>query len=87
MEDPYLGEIRMLVCNHAPTDFIPCDGRTLRLIQHTALYSLLGDRFGGDGRNSFAIPNIAPLSDVGPYFYIAYRGQFPMRECWDSGGF
>ena len=58
MSEPFLGEIRTFGGNFAPTGWAPCDGRLLPIQQYTALFSLLGTTFGGDGRVNFALPDL-----------------------------
>jgi microcystin-dependent protein len=67
MSDPFIGEIRAFAFNYAPYGWATCDGQILNIVQNTALYSLLGTYFGGDGRTTFGLPNLsgrAPM-DVG----------------------
>ena len=64
MSDPFVGEIRMFGFNFAPRGWAFCDGQILPISQNTALFSLLGTTYGGDGRSNFALPNLqgsAPL--------------------------
>src|SRR5512141_2185686 len=64
MTDPFLAEIRIFAGNFAPTGWAMCDGQILPITQNTALFSLLGTTYGGDGRSTFALPNLqgaAPL--------------------------
>jgi microcystin-dependent protein len=58
MSDPYVGEIRMFAGNFAPQSWAVCDGRLLPIQQNTALFSLLGTAYGGDGKTSFGLPNL-----------------------------
>jgi microcystin-dependent protein len=55
---PFLGQILLFPFGYAPRDFAPCRGEVLSISQNTALFSLLGIRFGGDGRATFALPNL-----------------------------
>lgn len=57
-QDPYLGEIRIFTYNFVPLDWLPCEGQTLNISQNTALYSLLGTQFGGDGKTTFKLPDL-----------------------------
>src|SRR5438093_842772 len=70
MSDYFLGEIRPFAGNFAPTGWALCNGQLLPIAQNTALFSLLGTTYGGDGRVTFALPNVqdsAPLGmDHGP---------------------
>lgn len=58
MSDQYVGEIRMFSGNYAPQDWHFCDGTLLPISQYAALYSLIGTVYGGDGVNSFALPDL-----------------------------
>lgn len=58
MSDPFIGEIRIFAIQYNPYGWLPCDGRTLNVQQFTALSALLGNTYGGDGRNTFALPNL-----------------------------
>lgn len=58
MSEPFLGEIRTFAGNFAPTNWALCDGRLLSIAQYTALFSLLGTTYGGDGKVTFALPNL-----------------------------
>lgn len=57
MSDPFLGEIKLLPFAYAPQGWALCNGAILPISSNTALYSLLGTRFGGDGKTTFALPN------------------------------
>ena len=57
MSDPFVAEIRIFACNFAPTGWASCDGQLLPISQNTALFSLLGTFYGGDGKSTFALPN------------------------------
>jgi microcystin-dependent protein len=58
MADPFLGEIRAFGFNWPATGWALCDGSILQINQHAALASLLGNTFGGDGRTTFALPDL-----------------------------
>lgn len=76
----YLGEIRTYSFSFAPPHFVPCDGRLLNVYEYELLYSLLETTFGGDGVETFGVPNIPPMSENGPYFYICWAGTFPFAD-------
>jgi microcystin-dependent protein len=65
MSDQFLGEIRMVGFNFAPTGWALCNGQILPLSQNTALFSLLGTTYGGDGRSTFALPNFQARAPLG----------------------
>jgi microcystin-dependent protein len=56
--DPFVGEIRVVGFNFAPTGWAQCNGQLLPISQNTALFSLLGTYYGGDGKSTFALPNL-----------------------------
>jgi microcystin-dependent protein len=64
MASPFVAEIRIFPFNFAPVGWALCNGQTMPINQNTALFSLLGTTFGGDGKTTFALPNLqgsAPL--------------------------
>lgn len=62
--DPYLGEIRIFAGNYAPSGWALCDGTLLSVAQNSALYSIIGALYGGDGRTTFALPNFQGCAPV-----------------------
>lgn len=58
MSEPFLAEVRMVGFNFAPRGHAQCDGQILPINQNQSLYSLLGTTYGGDGRTSFALPDL-----------------------------
>lgn len=58
MAEPFIGEIRMVGFNFAPTGWALCDGQLLSIAQNTALFSLLGTFYGGNGTTTFALPDL-----------------------------
>jgi microcystin-dependent protein len=59
MTQPYIGEIQLFGFNFAPVDWAFCNGATLSVSQNTALYSLIGTLYGGNGQTTFQLPNLA----------------------------
>ena len=66
MADPFVAEIRMFPFNFAPKGWAFCDGQLLPLSQNTALFSLLGTVYGGDGKSTFALPDLQGRSAMHP---------------------
>jgi len=64
MSEPFLGEIRIFGFYFAPKDWAQCDGQALPISQNQALFSLLGTTYGGDGRTSFALPDLRSRTPV-----------------------
>lgn len=62
---PYLGQISMFAGNFAPRGWAKCEGQLLAISQHQALFSLLGTIYGGDGRTSFALPDLRGRTPIG----------------------
>jgi microcystin-dependent protein len=58
MAEPFLGEIRMFASNFAPSGWALCNGQVLSIAQNTALFSLLGTFYGGNGTSTFALPDL-----------------------------
>lgn len=82
MADPFVAEIRIFPFNFAPRGWAFCDGQLIPISQNTALFSLLGTTYGGDGRSTFALPDLQGRSPMHP-------GQGPglsPRYLGDSGG-
>lgn len=65
MSAPFLGEIKMFAGNFAPRGYAMCDGQLLAISQNTALFSLLGTFYGGNGTSNFALPNLQNSVPVG----------------------
>jgi len=66
MSDPFVAEIRMFAGNFAPVGWALCNGQLLPLSQNTALFSLLGTTYGGDGKSTFALPNLQDSAPMHP---------------------
>src|ERR1700719_4828517 len=82
MSNPFVAEIRIFTGNFAPTGWALCNGQLMPISQKTALFSLLGTSSGGDGKSTFALPNLqgsAPMQ----------AGQGPglsLRDLGETGG-
>lgn len=63
----YLGEISMYAFTFAPLDWLNCNGGLIAISQNESLFSLLSDKFGGDGRTTFGLPNMNSRAPVGAY--------------------
>ncbi len=80
--NPFIGEIIMFAGNFAPRGWALCDGQLLPVAQHTALFSLLGTNYGGDGRTTFGLPDLRGRAPI-------HAGQGPGltdRRLGHSGG-
>jgi microcystin-dependent protein len=66
MSDPFIAEIRIMATNFAPTGWAFCNGQLLPIAQYTALFTLLGTTYGGNGQTDFALPNL--------------QGHLPMQQ-------
>jgi microcystin-dependent protein len=66
MSDPFVAEIRIFPFNFAPKGWAFCDGQLLPISQNTALFSLLGTTYGGDGKSTFALPDLQGSVPVQP---------------------
>jgi microcystin-dependent protein len=82
MSDAYIGEIRMVGFNFAPVGWALCNGQLLPISQNTALFSIIGTYYGGDGRTNFALPNLQASAPLGAGQGV---GLTP-RSLGESGG-
>ena len=71
MSSPFLAEVRIFPFNYAPRGWAFCNGQTLALSQNTALFSLLGTTYGGNGQSNFQLPNL--------------QGSFPIQSGQGTG--
>jgi microcystin-dependent protein len=78
MADPFVAEIRVFPFNFAPKGWAWCDGQLLPLSQNTALFSLLGTTYGGNGKSNFALPDLQGRAAMHP-------GQGPGLSLHDLG--
>jgi len=76
--EPFFGEVKYFAGNFAPEGWAFCQGQMMSIANNTALFSLLGANFGGDGRTTFALPKIEDLN--GCKAIIAIRGVYPNRS-------
>jgi microcystin-dependent protein len=82
MSDPFLAEIRIFAGNFAPKDWATCNGQLMAISQNTALFSLIGTYFGGNGVSTFGLPNMAGSAAV-----AAGNGSgLTPRDLGESGG-
>lgn len=72
MSSPFVAEIRVFAFNFAPTGWAFCNGQLLPISQNTALFSLLGTNYGGDGKSTFQLPDL--------------QGRAPMHAGYGSNG-
>ena len=78
--ESFIGQIELFPYNCAPQYWAACEGQLLPISQNTALFSLLGVNFGGDGKTTFALPDLrnkAPIPNTA--YYIALNGIYPSR--------
>jgi microcystin-dependent protein len=78
MADPFVAEIRIFPFNFAPKGWAWCDGQLMPISQNTALFSLLGTTYGGDGKSTFALPDLQGHAPMHP-------GQGPGLSLHDLG--
>jgi microcystin-dependent protein len=78
MADPFVAEIRIFPFNFAPKGWAFCNGQLLPISQNTALFSLLGTTYGGDGKSTFALPDLQGRAPMHP-------GQGPGLSLHDLG--
>jgi microcystin-dependent protein len=78
MSEPFLAEVRIFPYNFAPRGWAFCDGQLLAIAQNTALFSLVGTIYGGNGITTFALPNLQGRTPIG-------QGQGPGLSSYEVG--
>ena len=76
--EPMLGEVALVALDFAPKGYMDADGALLPISQHTALFSLYGTVYGGDGKTTFALPKMDPPL-AGLKYLVAVQGIYPQR--------
>jgi len=82
MSNPFLAEVRIFTGNFAPKGWALCNGQLMPISQNTALFSLLGTTYGGDGKSNFALPDLQGCAPM-------QAGQGPglsLRDLGETGG-
>lgn len=82
MSSPFVAEIRIVGFNFAPTGWAFCNGQLMPISQNTALFSLLGTTYGGDGKSTFALPNMQGNAGMQP----GQGGGLSLRDLGEIGG-
>src|SRR5215217_2358507 len=80
--DPFVAEIRIFPFNFAPKGWAFCDGQLLPISQNTALFSLLGTTYGGDGKSTFALPDLQGDAPMHP----GQGSGLSLHDLGESGG-
>src|ERR1051325_12043348 len=82
MSSPFVAEVTMFAFNFPPKGWAFCDGQLMPISQNTALFSLLGTNYGGDGKSTFALPNLQGSAAMQPG-----QGQgLSLRDLGETGG-
>lgn len=76
--EPFIGEVKLLGFNFAPMGYMTCQGQIISIAQNTALFSLLGTMYGGNGQTTFALPDLQGRVPIG-------QGQGPGLPAYDMG--
>ena len=66
MSEPFIAEIKIFASNFAPRGYALCNGQTLPIAQNTALFSIIGTIYGGDGRTTVGLPNLTGRAAMHP---------------------
>jgi microcystin-dependent protein len=82
MSSPFVAEIRIFPFNFAPTGWAFCDGQIVPISQNTALFSLLGTTYGGDGKTNFALPNMQGNAPM----HFGQGAGLSLRDLGESDG-
>ena len=76
----FIGEIRLFGGNFTPRDWALCEGQLLSVADNTALFSILGTTYGGDGRTTFGLPDLSDHRPGDVHYIIALQGFYPSRN-------
>ncbi len=82
MSSPFVAEIRIFAFNFPPTGWAFCNGQLMPISQNTALFSLLGTTYGGDGKTNFALPNLQGFAPLQP----GQGAGLSLRDLGETGG-
>jgi microcystin-dependent protein len=82
MSTPYIGEIRMVGFNFAPVGWLACQGQLLPISEYDVLFNLIGTTYGGDGQNTFALPNLQSRVPI----HAGQGGGLSPRVIGQTGG-
>jgi microcystin-dependent protein len=85
VDEALMGEVKLFAGSFAPKYWEFCQGQVLPITENTALFTILGAQYGGDGMTTFGLPNLAPLTPIGadptPINYIiCVSGIYPQRH-------
>ncbi len=79
--DYFIGTILLLPYSFAPMTTLLCNGQILNIASYQNLFSLIGATYGGDGTNTFAVPNmLGQEPQPGMNYYIVYDGEYPRHD-------
>lgn len=79
--DALIGQIQLFAFGFAPRGWMQCQGQILQINQNQALFSLINTTYGGDGRTTFALPNLSGCEpNPNSRYYIAIQGLYPSRS-------
>lgn len=85
MSDAYIGEIRIWSGTYIPEGWSRCDGKLLKVQEHEALFSLIGNNYGGDGLKEFAVPNLVGAVPVGARHQTDQKDTLPAGSSYIVG--
>ena len=77
--EAYIGSVSLFASNFCPRNTLEADGKLLQISSNTALFSLLGTTYGGDGRTTFGLPNMKPPAK-GLRYCVIVNGIYPSRS-------
>ncbi len=78
-EGDFIGEVMTFAGTFCPRGYLEANGQLLNLPENPALFSLYGTNFGGDGRNTFGVPDMMSTAPQGIMYCISFIGIFPSR--------
>ena len=83
MVETFIGSLLLVPYNFVPQGWAACNGQTMQIVQNQALFSLLSNTYGGDGRETFGLPNMPAMKDANGNplnWIICVDGIYPSRQ-------
>ena len=80
LDKPFIGEIRLFGGNFAPTDWAFCEGQLFSIADNSALFTILGTIYGGNGQTTFQLPDLSEHRPGAVHYIIALQGSYPSHN-------
>ena len=78
--NPFIGSVLLVPYTYLPHGWLPCVGTLIPIQDYESLFNLIGTTYGGNGQDTFALPNLQNICPTGMMYIIAYSGIFPSQS-------